>query len=35
MDVARINKLGWKYRTELEEGIEKTYKWFLKNEWLH
>jgi GDP-L-fucose synthase len=32
MDVSRINKLGWKYRTEIEEGIEKTYKWFLKNE---
>jgi len=32
MDVTRINKLGWKYRTELEEGIEKTYKWFQKNE---
>jgi GDP-L-fucose synthase len=32
MDVSRINKLGWKYRTELEEGIGKTYKWFLKNE---
>ena len=32
MDVSRINKLGWKYRTELEEGIEKTYKWFLNNE---
>ena len=31
MDVSRINKLGWKYKTELEEGIEKTYKWFLNN----
>lgn len=31
MDVSRINKLGWKYKTELEEGIEKTYKWFLDN----
>ncbi len=31
MDVLRINKLGWKYKTELEEGIEKTYKWFLNN----
>ena len=31
MDVSRINKLGWKYKTELEEGIEKTHKWFLDN----
>jgi GDP-L-fucose synthase len=31
MDVSRINKLGWRYRTELEEGIGKTYKWFLNN----
>jgi GDP-L-fucose synthase len=30
MDVTRINKLGWKYKTDLKEGIEKTYKWFLK-----
>jgi GDP-L-fucose synthase len=31
MDVSRINKLGWKYKTSLKEGIEKTYEWFLKN----
>ncbi len=30
MDVTRINSLGWKYRTELQNGIEKTYKWFLE-----
>lgn len=30
MDVSRINKLGWKYKTELKEGIEKTYEWFIK-----
>jgi len=29
MDVTRINSLGWKYNTELRDGIEKTYKWFL------
>lgn len=29
MDVSRINSLGWKYKTELEEGIRKTYQWFL------
>ena len=31
MDVSRINQLGWKYKTELREGLVKTYKWFLKN----
>lgn len=31
LDVSRINKLGWKYKTELEIGIEKTYKWFVQN----
>lgn len=30
MDVSRINELGWKYKTELKEGIEKTYQWYLK-----
>lgn len=31
MDVSRINSLGWKYRTELKDGIVKTYKWYLEN----
>ncbi|MCX8104491.1 MAG: GDP-L-fucose synthase [Ignavibacterium album] len=31
MDVRRINSLGWKYKTELDEGIKKTYQWFLEN----
>ena len=31
LDVSRLNKLGWKYKTELEDGIEKTYRWFLEN----
>ncbi len=31
MDVSRINSLGWKYKTELEDGIKKTYDWFLNN----
>ena len=31
LDVSRINSLGWKYTTDLREGIIKTYKWFLKN----
>ena len=31
MDVSRINNLGWKYKTELEDGIKKTYEWFIQN----
>ncbi|NNG26057.1 MAG: GDP-L-fucose synthase [Ignavibacteriaceae bacterium] len=31
MDVSRINVLGWKYKTELREGLVKTYKWFKEN----
>jgi GDP-L-fucose synthase len=31
LDVSRINSLGWKYKTELIDGIRTTYKWFLKN----
>ncbi|MBN1639199.1 MAG: GDP-L-fucose synthase [Ignavibacteriales bacterium] len=31
LDVSRINKLGWKHKTTLEEGIKLAYKWFLNN----
>ncbi len=31
MDVSRLNKLGWKYKTELKEGITKTYNFLKKN----
>ena len=30
MDVTRINELGWKYKTELIDGITITYNWFLE-----
>ncbi len=30
MDVTRINSLGWKYKTELSDGVKKTYNWFLE-----
>ena len=31
MDVSKMKAMGWTYTTELDEGIEKTYKWFLEN----
>ena len=31
MDVSKMKKIGWEYSTELQEGIEKTYAWFLEN----
>lgn len=31
MDVSKMHAIGWKHQTELEQGIQKTYDWFLKN----
>lgn len=31
LDVSKLNQEGWKHRVELEEGIQKTYKWYLNN----
>ena len=31
MDVSKMKEIGWEYSTELKEGIEKTYSWFLEN----
>ncbi|SHN00731.1 GDP-L-fucose synthase [Polaribacter sp. KT 15] len=31
MDVSKMQNIGWEYSTELLEGIEKTYQWFLNN----
>ena len=31
MDVSKMKDIGWQYSTELEDGIEKTYSWFLEN----
>ena len=31
MDVSKMKAIGWQYSTELQEGIEKTYAWFLEN----
>jgi GDP-L-fucose synthase len=32
VDVTRLNSLGWKASTSLEEGLKKAYQWFLENE---
>tara|TARA_B100001564_G_scaffold336006_1_gene325811 strand:- start:1308 stop:2231 length:924 start_codon:yes stop_codon:yes gene_type:complete len=32
LDSSKINELGWKSKTELEDGLKITYDWFLKNE---
>ncbi|MFA6980630.1 MAG: GDP-L-fucose synthase [Ignavibacteriaceae bacterium] len=29
MDVSRLHNLGWSHKTSLEEGIKKTYTWFV------
>jgi GDP-L-fucose synthase len=31
MDVSRLQKLGWKYKTSLAQGVEKTYQWYVAN----
>jgi GDP-L-fucose synthase len=29
LDVSRLNALGWRAKTTLEDGLDKTYRWFL------
>ena len=31
MDISKMHALGWKHKVVLEEGIQKTYDWFLEN----
>lgn len=31
MDVSKMHDLGWKHKINLEDGINKTYQWFLEN----
>ena len=31
LDVSKLNSLGWKYKTNLDQGIINTYSWFLEN----
>lgn len=32
VDVTRLNSLGWKANTALDEGLKKAYQWFLDNQ---
>lgn len=32
LDVSRLNNLGWKAGTGLEDGLNKTYRWFLEHQ---
>lgn len=32
MDVSRLSDLGWRYQVDLEDGLSKTYQWFLANQ---
>ena len=31
MNVSKMKEIGWEFSTELEDGINKTYQWFLDN----
>jgi GDP-L-fucose synthase len=31
VDVSRLSKMGWSYSIDLEDGLEKTYKWYNKH----
>ena len=31
LDVSKMKAMGWTYKTELDKGIKKTYKWFKEN----
>ena len=30
-DVSKLHNLGWHHRVEIEEGVERLYKWYLEN----
>ena len=31
MDVSKMKEIGWQYATELEDGLKKTYQWYVEN----
>jgi GDP-L-fucose synthase len=32
LDISRINKIGWKKKYSLDQGLKKTIDWFLNNQ---
>ncbi len=32
LNVSRLHKLGWQHKIELEEGIKKTYEWYISHQ---
>jgi GDP-L-fucose synthase len=32
LDVSKMKRMGWTYKVELEDGIRRTYRWFLENQ---
>ena len=30
IDITRLKRMGWEYSMDLKEGLQKTYKWYLK-----
>ena len=31
LDISKITNLGWHAKTDLKEGIKKTYDWYIQN----
>lgn len=29
IDISRLSKMGWSYDIDLEDGLKKTYQWYL------
>ncbi|MDB4828644.1 GDP-L-fucose synthase [Gammaproteobacteria bacterium] len=32
MDISKLKSIGWEYQVSLEDGLRRTYKWFLSNQ---
>ena len=32
VDVSRLSTIGWKYSIDVEDGLKKTYKWYLNQD---
>jgi len=30
LDISKLSSLGWKAKTSLKEGIERTYRWYVE-----